>query len=135
MLLDSSRGIGSIWCDETRQFYFLYQNEVWDSTPLVIFDAVEFEVATGRKPKKDFEAIKVSRLAQAEERGTVKEAIPERRFGFIQADTRRTDVFFHFENVVEAELSRLAAGVRVAFIVVPRLKQLQSIQAVRLHMI
>lgn len=133
MLLDDSRGIGSIWCDETEHFYFLHQSEVWDSTTLAIFDAVEFEVATGRKPKKDFEAVKVSRVAQVEEKGTVKEILPERRFGFIQADTRKTAVFFHFENVAEADLKRLALGVRVAFIVVSRLKHTQSIQAVRLR--
>jgi cold shock CspA family protein len=135
MLLDAARGIGSIWCDETQYFYFLHQKEVWDSTPLAIFDAVEFEVATGRKPKKDFEAVKVSKLAQVEERGTVKEILPERRFGFIQADTRRPAVFFHFENTAEAELSRLAPGVRVAFIVVPALKQTQSIQAARVRVV
>ena len=135
MLLDSSRGIGSIWCDETHYFYFLHQDEVWDSTPLAIFDAVEFEVATGRKPKKDFEAVKVSKLAQIEERGTVKEILPERRFGFIQADARRPAVFFHFENTAEAELGRLAPGVHVAFIVVPALKQTQSIQAARVRVV
>jgi len=129
MLLDSSRGIGSIWCDETQHFYFLRQSEVWDSTPLAIFDTVEFEVATDCKPKKDFEAVKVSILASVEERGTVKDIHPERRFGFIQTDTRKATVFFHFENVAEAEMGSLAPGARVTFIGVPRLKQTQSIQA------
>jgi cold shock CspA family protein len=133
MLLDSSRGIGSIWCDEMQHFYFLHQSEVWDSAPLTIYDAVEFEVATGRKPKKDFEAIKVSQCAQSENRGTIEEVIGERRFGYILTDVHKSLVFFHFENVAEADMSRLAPGVRVGFVVVPRLKKTQSSQAVRVR--
>jgi len=135
MLNDTERGIGSIWCDETQNFYFLHQSEVWDKTPVAIYDAVEFEVATGRKPKKDFDAVKISKLPENEIKGTIERIVPERAFGLIRTNPENPSFFFHFENVSAAELDRLAPGIRVGFVVVPRLKETHSVQAVRVRLI
>ena len=134
LLLDTARGIGSIWCDETQQFYFLHQSEVWDSAPVAIYDAVEFEVATGRKPKKDFEATQVSKLPEKRLQGIVEKVLPDRRFGLISFPSEKAPIFFHFENVAATEVDRIAPKTRVSFIVVPRLKETQSVQAVRVRL-
>ena len=135
MLLDTSRGIGSIWCEETHHFYFLHQSEVWETTPLIIYDAVEFEVATGRKPKKDFEAVKVSKRPDNQIQGTIEKVVPERKFGLIRSNVQKDPIFFHFENVATTELDRVIPGNRVSFVIVPRLKETQSVQAVRVCLI
>lgn len=135
MLLDSSRGIGSIWCDETRHFYFLHQSEVWDTTPVAMYDAVEFEVATGREPTKDFDAVKVSSYPDTQVQGTIEKIVPDRRFGLIRVNSEKSPDFFHFENVEPAGLNRIAPGIRVSFIIVPRLKATQTVQAVRVRLV
>jgi cold shock CspA family protein len=135
MLLDNLRGIGSIWCDETQHFYFLHLTEVLESTPLVIYDAVEFEVAAESKPKKDFEVIRVSKLPEKRIQGIIENVELGRKFGLITISSEKSPIFFHFENVESTELNRVTHGTRVDFVVVPRLKALQEVQAVRVRLI
>lgn len=133
MLFDSSRQIGSIWCNETRQFYFLHGSEVWERDSVVIYDAVEFEVATGRKPKKDFDAIKITKLSQPVFRGVIDKVEPARRFGFVKTK-KENSIFFHFDNVSSQENSKIVPGAHVSFVLVPRLKEPQHMQAVRVQL-
>jgi cold shock CspA family protein len=134
LLMDTARGIGSIWCEETQQLYFLRQNEVWDNTPVTLHDAVEFEVATGRKPKKDFEVVKVAKLPERRIEGIVEKVVPDRSFGLINVTSEKNPIFFHFDNVSAEHLNRLIPKTRVNFVLVPRLKDPQSVQAVRVRL-
>jgi cold shock CspA family protein len=52
----------------------------------------------------------------------------------INVPSEKNPVFFHFENIPAAELNRLTPNARVSFIVVPRLKETQSIQAIRVRL-
>jgi len=105
------------------------------TAPVAIYDVVEFEVATGRKPKKDFEAVKISKLPEKRVQGTIEKVIPDRHFGLINIPSEKTPVFFHFENVASTEWDRIVPLTRVSFVVVPRLKEIQSVHAVRIRLL
>jgi len=135
VLLDPLREIGSIWCDEMLQFYFLHQDQVWERDPVELHDAVEFEVATGHKPKKDFEAVKVSKLPQAVLQGKIEYLVRRRRFGFVKVASEDQPIFFHFDNVLGEQSDRIAPGAPVSLVLAPRLREPWRKQAVRVRLI
>lgn len=135
MRFDPRREIGSIWCDETLEFYFLRQDQIWDRDPVELYDVFEFEVATGPSPKKDFKAVRVSKLPRAVVQGTIERLVPERRFGFIRVPPEEKMVFFHFDNVLLEKGGHITPGARVSFVLAPRLREPWQRQAVRVRLV